>query len=378
MILYTFWLVDSLMKREQTTINMYASIFKKFSDANANSEDLFFLISNITPAITFPMISTDKNDIPNKPYELYTKNIYLDSTLSEKEKDKIIYDYLEKMKSNFNPVIVQDDEGKIITKFYYTNSSLIDQLKLFPFVVVVIISVFILIGYVAFSNIRHNEESQIWVGMAKEAAHQLGTPLSSLLAWIEILRYSRNDENVFTDTLSEMEKDVNRLNIIAIRFSKIGSMPEMKLIDIKERIENVCDYFERRLPHLGRKVDIIRHFEGNYNANINSELFEWVLENLLKNAAEAIENKKGKVDIQLQKSIKGSIVISIKDNGKGMTTSQKRRVFFPGYSTKKRGWGLGLSLSQRIIEEYHNGKIFVKDSSPNEGTTFVIELPITQ
>lgn len=375
-ILYTLWLVDSLVNREKTTINMYAAIFEKFSDSHANSEDLFFLINSITPTITFPMIATDKNDNPNKPYELYTKNIRLDTALSSAEQDKIIIEYLDKMKQDYEPVIVQDDMGRIITKFYYTNSTLVDQLKLFPFVVVIIISIFILVGYIAFSNIRHNEESRIWVGMAKEAAHQLGTPLSSLLAWIEILKYCKDDENIFNDTLKEMEKDVNRLNIIAIRFSKIGSQPEKKLVNLKEHIETVCNYFERRLPHLGRKIDIIRHYEYDYTVNINGELFDWVLENLLKNAAEAIENKKGRVEINVFRSIKNNTIISIKDNGKGMTANQKRRAFFPGYSTKKRGWGLGLSLSQRIIEEYHNGKIFVKVSSVNEGTTFFIELPL--
>lgn len=237
-------------------------------------------------------------------------------------------------------------------------------------------ALFIFIGYMAFSSIRRSEESRVWVGMAKEAAHQLGTPLSSLFAWLEILKINKNIPESIESTVSEMKSDLDRLNKITTRFSKIGSAPENRLMDIAAFIDNVCQYFERRLPHLGKKIEIIKNLEFNtYFASLNDELFEWVIENLLKNAAEAIEDRNGTVLISVYKNVRKKIVISVKDDGKGMTSKIKRQVFYPGFTTKKRGWGLGLSLSKRIIEDYHNGKIYIKESLPGKGTTFIIELP---
>eukprot|EP01107_Rhizomastix_libera_P002495 TRINITY_DN14337_c0_g1_i1.p1 TRINITY_DN14337_c0_g1~~TRINITY_DN14337_c0_g1_i1.p1 ORF type:complete len:242 (+),score=-22.42 TRINITY_DN14337_c0_g1_i1:549-1274(+) len=235
---------------------------------------------------------------------------------------------------------------------------------------------FIMVGYMAFSNIRRNEQSKVWVGMAREAAHQLGTPLSSLLAWIEILRYSKENPDSIDETLSEMDKDISRLQIITTRFSKIGSKPELEELNLSELIENVCLYFEKRLPHLGRKVDIVRKIDKPVIANVNADLFAWVFENLLKNAAEAIEVKHGEITLSYGTFTKHKVIIYVKDTGKGMTKKLRRQIFYPGYTTKKRGWGLGLSLSKRIVEEYHSGKIYVKDSSPGKGTTFCIEIPV--
>lgn len=373
-VVFTKILVDELIKREQTSIKFYTDIYKSYTDPNANIEQLTFLIDKITPMITFPIILTDEKDIPLYPFVYNTMNIKLDTSLNTKQLREVLKGMVKTMGNTYPPIIIEDTEGKVLTKVYYTHSALVDKLRMFPYVEILIVAIFIFIGYIAFSNIRRSEESKVWVGMAKEAAHQLGTPLSSLLAWIEIIKYSKDEPQKIEETINEMSSDITRLNVIATRFSKIGSQPEMKLERLDEVIENVCVYFEKRLPHLGRKVTIYRKLEKSIVTEINSELFAWVIENLLKNAAEAIENKQGKVHIKLVKTSKKKAILTIADNGKGMSAKQRRQVFQAGFTTKKRGWGLGLSLCRRIIEEYHKGKIYIKDSSPGKGATFQIEL----
>lgn len=373
-VIYTRIIVDELIQREQHSIKLYTDIFKRTTEPDANLEDLYVLIEKISPTLSFPIITTDENNVPIYPYEQWTLNINIDTTKNIQEQKKYLDKYLEKMKSDYEPIIVSDTDGKVLLKFYYTHSELIDNLELFPLIEFFIIAIFIIIGYIAFSNIRKSEESKVWVGMAKEAAHQLGTPISSLLAWIEIIKFNKNNPEKLDETLNEMQKDVERLNMIATRFSKIGSLPEKKRANITEILENVCNYFEKRMPHLGKKIKIEKKFQKNIFSEINAELFQWVIENLLKNSAEAIESKNGRVTIELSEQSRNKIIITVADNGKGMTLKQKRQIFFPGFTTKKRGWGLGLTLSKRIIEDYHNGKIFVKESSLGKGTTFQIEL----
>ena len=231
-----------------------------------------------------------------------------------------------------------------------------------PYLEVGIVAIFIVLGYLSFSNIRKAEETKVWVGMAKEAAHQLGTPLSSMLGWIEILKMSSDDPDAVEDTLEEMGNDVERLNVIANRFSKIGSEPKLSRQAVGNIIESACQYFEKRLPHLGKRVEINRNLDFNVNSYINNDLFVWVIENLLKNAVEAIEDPRGYVNVKMQYIPRSNkIFITVEDSGKGMGAQLKRQVFNPGFTTKKRGWGLGLSLAKRIIEEYHGGKIYVKD-----------------
>ncbi len=372
--LYTQSLLDEMIARERKTIKLYADIYRRTLEPSANLEEIAFLFDKISPTISFPIIITDKNDIPNKPYDLNTKNVRLDSTLSEDEQEEFLIEYVNEMRKEYAPIVVRDVEGKVLQKFYYTNSTLIKRLKYFPIIEITVIGVFILIGYIAFSNIRRNEESKVWIGMSKEAAHQLGTPLSSILAWLEILKIGKDDPEQVGEVAEEMQKDIKRLNSIATRFSKIGSKPEKKIENLYLIIETVCQYFEKRLPHIGRKVEIDRNLERDLTAEINPDLFQWVIENLLKNAAEAIEKKYGKVTITT-KTDKKNIIIEITDTGKGMTKKQRRQAFFPGFTTKKRGWGLGLSLCKRIIEDYHYGKIYIEDTKPTKGTTFVLELP---
>jgi signal transduction histidine kinase len=222
----------------------------------------------------------------------------------------------------------------------------------------------LLIAYLAFSGTKKAEQNQVWVGLSKETAHQLGTPISSLLAWLDLLRI-RNDDKLLT----EMEKDVNRLKIIAERFSKIGSAPDLQLVKLNETITNAVQYISHRSS---QKVIITCHFQTSDNdlIRMNVPLFEWVIENLCKNAIDAM-NGNGKIDIFVQKK-SNEYIVDVKDTGKGIEKNKFKAVFSTGYTTKPRGWGLGLSLAKRIIEEYHKGKIFVKQSEIDKGTTFRI------
>lgn len=377
-IMFTQVLVDELIQREQKMIRFYANIYKQYFDPNTKIEDFLFFLDEIPTTLSFPIIITDAQDNPLEEFESYTLNVDLDKSKSISEQRQYLVNYIQKMAKNYPPVIITDNEGHVLNKFYYTHSALIDKLRYFPLVAMLTIAAFIFVGYVAFSNVRRNEQSKVWVGMAREAAHQLGTPLSSLLAWIEILKFSKEDPIQIEDTLYEMENDVNRLQIITTRFSKIGSMPEMERQSLADLIEEVCLYFEKRLPHLGRKVEIVREFDDPLMGNYNTDLMAWVFENLIKNAAEAIDEKHGTIRISGKISYGKKITIYVIDSGKGMSSKLKRQIFHPGFTTKKRGWGLGLSLAKRIVEEYHHGKIFVKDSTLSKGTTFAIELPLVQ
>ena len=236
-----------------------------------------------------------------------------------------------------------------------------------------IASLFIFVGYIGFSYIKRNEQSNIWVGMARETAHQLGTPLSSMMGWVEIMKLQPQPTMKLTETISEMENDLLRLNKIADRFSKIGSKPDLREEELSEVVKGVILYFQKRIPQMGKRVDIIIEPTDPVHAKINRELFEWVLENLVKNGLDAMEDGKGKISFRLLR-LNGAPVIDVTDTGKGIDAAYRKDIFRPGFSTKKRGWGLGLSLSKRIIETYHKGKLSVKESKLGIGTTFRIKL----
>jgi signal transduction histidine kinase len=251
---------------------------------------------------------------------------------------------------------------------YYQDSFLIKELGWFPIIQLLVVSLFIILAYLGFSSARKAEQDQVWVGMSKETAHQLGTPTSSLLGWVDVLKLK--DEN--SELAIELEKDVQRLQVITDRFSKIGSKPELKEQTVLPVVEDIVDYLNRRTP---KQVS----FEINCNncvdlkARLNKVLFQWVLENLCKNAVDAIKGE-GKVSITIA-SKNNQIELDVNDTGKGLHRNKFKSIFEPGYTTKMRGWGLGLSLAKRIVEGYHQGKLFVKESEIGKGTTFRIVLP---
>lgn len=288
-------------------------------------------------------------------------------SIAVKNPDKALV-LLKEMQSRHEPIEVDLGEG-VKRYIYYDDSATLKQLRLFPFVQLGIFAAFLLIAYLAFSNARRAEQNLVWVGMAKETAHQLGTPISSLEGWIEYLRDTealKGNENILT----ELESDVKRLTLVADRFSKIGSVPQLSSCNLKDILDRNLDYMRRRSSE-GVKMEA--HCAHDVVVNVNVQLFDWVLENLLKNALDAMDGE-GAITVEAEATSHG-VVIDVKDSGKGIPKNKFDTVFEPGYSTKRRGWGLGLSLTKRIVEEYHKGKIFVKESEPGKGTTFRIQLP---
>lgn len=318
------------------------------------------------------MILTDADDNFIMNDQTSFRNLEIDSTLSGEEQRIFFAEKIKEMDMINPPIAVTYNDTIVLQKVHYGDSDLIKQLRNYPIFQIFVAAMFILIGYISFSHVKKNEQSNIWVGMAKETAHQLGTPISSLLGWAELLKLNYNNPDKVLDISEELTNDLSRLNKITQRFSKIGSKPELREANVYEVISKVITYFQRRIPQIGKNVSLSIDGDQTACTKLNPELFEWVIENLIKNALDAIEGKKGSISVKILYANK-NIDIEVKDTGKGIDVKRRKDVFRPGYSTKRRGWGLGLSLSKRIIEEYHEGKIFVKNSSP-EGTTFKILL----
>ena len=372
---YTQNLVAKLQERERQIIKLYANSLEVAADAKNYNNDFTFIFQNVIQKIDFPMVSTDSSSLSNPDIVISAfRNIAIDSNSTKEQQRELIINELKNLAGLHTPIEVIAPNGTVIQKIYYGDSSLIKQLRFYPYLQIIFAVLFILIAYSSFSYVKRSEQSNIWVGMSKETAHQLGTPISSLMGWNEMLKMNYNNPDKVLDTSEEIDSDLNRLNKITKRFSKIGSKPELKPESPYEIIKKVINYYERRLPQLGKNVSIAVEGNKNEKVMINAELFEWVIENLIKNALDAIENKEGKINFSISAHKKG-IEIEIKDNGKGIEYKKRKDIFRPGYSTKRRGWGLGLSLSKRIIQDYHKGKIFVKESIINEGTTFKIILP---
>lgn len=278
--------------------------------------------------------------------------------------------YLARKRDEFSrlhqPILIDYSTPGMPGKYYlvYGDSMLLNRLRYYPVLIMAIIIFFLMIVVIAISNAQRSIQNQVWVGMSKETAHQLGTPLSSIVAWMELLK--ENESN--REWITEMEKDVSRLQLIADRFSKIGSVPQLREENLVARLQGMVDYMRMRKP---QKVTIgFEHREDDVQVLLSGPLFDWVIENLMRNALDAMEGA-GSILIQLYNEPR-TVVIDISDTGKGIPKNSFKKVFAPGYSTKQRGWGLGLSLAKRIIEKYHNASIFVKSSEPGKGTTFRI------
>ena len=354
---YTDYIVTQISVEERAKVELWASGTKYIANNIDSDGDFSFLFEIIRNNKTVPAILTDQED-----------NIISHRNIDSAEADDKTYmtEQLVIMKSQHKPIEIELYEGQK-NYIYYKDSFLLTQLKYYPFIQLAVISLFIMVSYFAMSASRNAEQNQVWVGMAKETAHQLGTPLSSLMALLENFKSKiGTDENV-----EELEKDVNRLELITERFSKIGSAPNLQVENAVEVVENSISYLK------GRTSDTVK-FNVNaaksepIYAKINIPLFDWVMENLCKNAIDAI-NGTGEVNINISENSK-NVFIDVQDSGKGIPKIKVKTIFKPGYTTKARGWGLGLSLAKRIIENYHSGEIYVKESEINKGTTFRIEL----
>jgi signal transduction histidine kinase len=372
-LIYTQSLIVKLQENQRHTADLYARSIEYIANARTTEGDYSFVFDQVIRAIDFPMVLTDGANHPLQPIRTNIRNVVIDTTLSYEKQIAHIHKILEQMDAENPPIKVMYQDSTVLQYVHYGESPLIVQLRWLPYIELGIAALFIFLGYIGFNHIRRSEQSNIWVGMAKETAHQLGTPLSSIMGWIEILRLAGEENPKICETVDEMHNDLERLNKVAARFSKIGSKPDLKAENVRNALMNVLGYLERRIPHMGKNVSLTLEAPENLMVPMNRELFEWVIENLVKNALDAMDGVGSIMVSVLERN--DEVIIDVIDTGKGIDLQLRKEIFRPGYSTKPRGWGLGLSLSKRIIEIYHKGRLFVKESKPGKGTTFRIKLP---
>lgn len=358
----TIWFVSNLSRNIQeeerkkvaTWVEANRELLRAGSEANLN-----LAVDIVTNNTTIPLILTDETGKILDSRNLDSLRIMQDPNFLRNE--------LLAFKKQHPPFIMEvDSRQKMYNYIYYGDSLILRQIRYYPYIQLIVVTLFIAIVLFALSSTNRATQNQVWVGLAKETAHQLGTPLSSMEAWLEILRDNEANATIVT----ELSKDVDRLKLITDRFSKIGSVPKLEEKDIVAQIENMANYIRKRAPQ--KVVLTVHSSEEELPAMFSPPLFDWVVENLLKNALDAMEGK-GKIDITIENH-PTFITIDVADTGKGIPKLSFEKVFKPGFSTKKRGWGLGLSLAKRIIEEYHRGRLYVKSSEINKGTTFRILL----
>jgi len=353
---YTNNLVSQLSKEESKRIELWADALKLLKETKNTN---FILVSKILENNeTIPIILTDgeNNIIDYRNIDTPKKNI-----------DKFLKNKLIEIQSKNKAIEISLVEGK--NYIYYTESKLLERLAIYPYIQLSLIFFFMIIAYQAYSYSKKSEQNRLWVGMSKETAHQLGTPLSSLMAWLEILKINNVDQSI----IDEMDKDVNRLMTVANRFSKIGSKPKLHEHNIKDIISTTMKYMSTRVSK-NIKFHFIEDIKTESIININKELIQWVIENICKNAVDSMGGK-GELIVNLCNK-DGNIIIDLEDTGKGISKKHFKSIFKAGFTTKKRGWGLGLSLAKRIIENYHRGKISILWSEIGVGTCFRISLPI--
>ena len=375
-------LVKDLAVQERERMEIWASATKELAtmgteqvDADGNpmpmmQTDVDFLLSIIEGNHSIPvlLVDEDQNIMLHRNFRLPQP---VDSTalydISPTNR-AYLQKKLAKLKNSSNKIEIKIDDST--TQYlYYDDSTVLRRLAWFPYIQLAVIVIVLVIAYFALISVKKAEQNRVWVGLSKETAHQLGTPISSLMAWTQML----STMGIEQDVVNDMDKDVHRLSVIADRFSKIGSMPDKEFAFINEAVEQSLEYMRSRIP---KRVSLTIHTSESADRGVMlcQSLFEWVMENLTKNAVDAMDGE-GAIDISVD-SDEEKIYILFKDTGKGIPRKNFKNVFTPGFTTKKRGWGLGLTLVKRIIEEYHNGHIYVKDSEVGVGTTFAIELPV--
>ncbi len=382
-IVYTNYLAQRLAETEESYVKIYAEA-QRFVATNV-AEDVDFTLPTmvLSENKSIPLLMVNKSGgidyVENFSREFTPTYMFSDSlspaekaaALVQSKKDSIYF--IKKLyawqEEGIEPI---PGYGNMI---YMNESTTLTQLRYFPYVQLSLIAAFMFIGYLGINAARRSEQNRVWVGMAKETAHQLGTPISAILGWLEHLKMTHSEDEVVSEIVGEMGKDVYRLELVANRFSKIGATPELEVINVYDKLEEMRAYMAKRAP---RRVtfDFPPADAGTDLVAINPLLFDWVIENLLRNALDAMEGK-GKISAEVYTDAQ-FVYIDVSDTGKGIPAGKFSTVFQPGYTTKQRGWGLGLSLTKRIIKDYHNGRIFVKRSEEGVGTTFCIALPVVQ
>jgi len=363
-VFYTGYLAENLKEGERNKALLLFDAYETINETIRTADQ--------EADLTLPsMIIEKNNDIPimvvNESQEvLYARNF---GTAQDTNRDFLQEKLLRIKKKGPEPIMLSDTSQYL----YYQNSKLHELLTYFPYIQLLLLGAFFVIGYISINNARRAEQNRVWVGMAKETAHQLGTPISAIIGWIEHLRDEHYQSAAELDVLQEMQNDVARLDLIADRFSKIGSAPALSRVNIYDQMREITNYIRRRAP---RKVVFEEPADNSVPiyVDINPPLFNWVIENIMRNALDALEEGTGTIAWEIHDKPE-QVEIDISDTGKGIASSKLKTVFEPGYTTKTRGWGLGLSLAKRIIDNYHKGKIFVRHSKLGEGTTFAVQLP---
>ncbi len=352
---YTSELATRLASEEQKNVQQFSEGIRYLATAKSD-EGLNFALNLTNQNTTIPIMIVGNGDTINSFKNLDTSRVSdVDAFLKRK---------LREFKREHPPIMI--DYGTGVQHIYYGDSFLLRQLRYFPYVQLTIILLFLMVVVIAISVAQRSIQNQVWVGLSKETAHQLGTPLSALTGWVELLR----EHDCNREAVEEMEKDLNRLKLVAERFSKVGSEPQLVEENLMERLHQMVDYMQKRAPS---KVAItLTSNAEEVNVAVSGQLFDWVMENLIRNALDAME-REGRIDIRVINSSQ-QVVIDVADTGKGIPRHQVRKVFTPGFTTKKRGWGLGLSLARRIIRQYHHGSLTVHRSEIGKGTTFRIVL----
>ncbi|MBD5326692.1 MAG: ATP-binding protein [Muribaculaceae bacterium] len=361
-------LVNDLSAQERARMQIWADATREIASADS-STNLDFLLSIIKGNSTIPVILVDDSDniLDHLNFNLPENNDTLPPWELTAENERFLREHLASLKKSENVITIVIAPG-INQHLYYEDSLLLRRLSWYPYVQLAVMAGFIFVVYYAVSATKRAEQNKVWVGLSKETAHQLGTPISSLMAWVEILP----GYGVDSDVVAEMNKDVNRLNVIASRFSKIGSPPVMVAADLNSVVEHAVDYMRTRISS-GVRLTLTTSAEP-LRVELSTDLLAWVLENLIKNAVDAME---GHGSIEITTFVDGSdAVVEVTDTGKGIARKDFKTIFNPGYTTKKRGWGLGLTLAKRIVDDYHHGHIFVKASEPNRATTFRLQFPL--
>jgi signal transduction histidine kinase len=358
-IFFSNFLSKKIAREEKQKIEQWVEAVKEVSNGGSNQTNLSGRILTENSK-DIPMIAVTEKDSILDHYNI-------DTTKSSNNKN-FLQQKLQEFKSLNEPIVWKNPLDSTQTnKVYYGESSLLKQIRYFPLIQLLVAALFIIVTLITVSTRNKSTQNQVWAGMAKETAHQLGTPLSSLQGWVEMLKEKTGNENIAL----EMSKDVDRLKLVSDRFGKIGSTPQLEEANIVQQVQQMVTYIKRRSPE---KIifTVNSHLENEIPVMINAPLFDWVIENLLKNALDAMDGK-GSILVDI-KNETAQVIVDITDTGKGISSKNQSQVFKPGFTTKKRGWGLGLSLSKRIIEQYHKGELYVKNSEPGKGTTFRIIL----
>ena len=361
---YTRYLSSELREDNREVVKLYAEIIAATVKDDSN-KNINFIFENIIKKVKFPIIQSDQDKNPqlwtNLPENIDSDGDRLQMILSMDKINEPI------------PLIFNDKSSGPITFGYlhYGDSRLIQKIQIWTYIELLSIGLFIFFGFIGFSFIRNSEKQHIWVGMSRETAHQLGTPVSALLGWLDNLK---DDSSNIEKIIPELESDIERLQQVSRRFSKMGAMPEMEYFDLSERVEKVLSYLDRRIPTLGKKVELVNDITPDIKIRANGTLISWAIENLIRNSIDCIDDESGLIRISMSQE-EYKVKIRISDNGCGVPKKDWKNIFRPGFSTKKSGWGLGLSLCQRIINEVHKGEIYILESNIDSGTVFEINIP---